>query len=551
MISRRFYNTLWLISMRKEMQRFVEALNYVRESQEQLLLTTLGKNQNTEYGRKYGFSQIKSISDYQQAVPLSSYDDYLPYIERIGEGHKAVLTAERVLLLEPSSGTVSATKYIPYTAELKQEFQRGIYPWLVDTYSNHSGLLSGSSYWSITPPNTPFLRTSGGIPIGFEEDSSYLGAVAEVLLRRIFPVPSEIKEIGNIDAFRYITLLFLLKASDLTLLSVWNPTFLMLLLEPLHSWKDLLIADLAAGRIHPPENVSPNLCAGLARKLGRHPQRAKELNALFPSLSGDNYSAIWPRLSLISCWADGNAAPYVNQIRKMFPLANIQGKGLLATEGIVTIPYSLAGGNILAVRSHFYEFIDKDDQQIKTAWELEEGKYYSVVLTTGGGFYRYRLLDLVKVTGFYKQCPLFSFIGKEEKVSDYFGEKLHEHFVAEVTGRLLVQYDLQPKFYMVAPEEQDGKVCYVLFVEPAATGETSRWVSLVNALDEKLKENFHFAYCRKLGQLGATQLFIIQNRGAETYLAECRRRGQKLGNIKPAVLHAGKGWANKFRGEYS
>lgn len=536
--------------MRKESNRFVEALSYVRESQEQILFKILSKNKNTEYGRKYSFSNIKSVVDYQKSIPLSGYDEYIPYIRKIGDGHRAVLTEESVRLFEPSSGTASATKYIPYTSDLRQEFQRGIYPWLIDTYSANPNLLRGSSYWSITPPNIAPLRTSGGIPIGFEEDSSYLGAAAEVLINQIFAVPSEIKKVMSIDSFLYITLLFLLKTKDLVLLSVWNPTFLMLLLEPIKMWQGVLLNDLAEGKIRPPGSVPRELCASLERKLGRHPKRANELDTLFQNFSETIYSAIWPKLSLISCWADGNSAPYVYQIQKMFPSARIQGKGLLATEGIVTIPYSLAGGNILAVRSHFYEFIDQDNQQIKTAWELEEGKCYSVALTTGGGFYRYKLLDLVRVSGLYKQCPVLSFIGKEEKISDYFGEKLHEHFVSEVLSRLLVRYELRPRFYMVAPEERNGTISYVLFVEPLDTSETSRWLKLVQELDGKLKENFHYAHCRNLGQLRRSTLFIISSKGAETYLAECKKQGQKLGNIKPSVLHAKKGWSDKFVGEY-
>jgi len=548
MVSRRIYNSIWLLSMKTEQRRFAAALNHVRKAQEQILFKIVVKNKDTEYGRKYGFSKIKSVADYQKAVPLSIYDDYLPYIERISEGRQAVLTAEKVLLFEPSSGTVAATKYIPYTAELKKEFQRGIYPWLADTYAGIPTLISGSSYWSVTPPEGA-TKALGKVSVGFEADSSYLGAAVQILLEKVFPVPPEIKKVDNMDAFRYITLLFLLKTSDLALLSVWNPTFLMLLLEPLPKWQDTLLTDLATGKIHPPDRVPANLLAKLEKRLGQHPQRAKELRTLFKKFSG-SYSLLWPKLKLVSCWTDANAAAYVSAMQQLFPLARIQGKGLLATEGLITIPYSLAGGNVLAVRSHFYEFIDQDNGQIKMSWELEKDKCYSVVLTTSGGLYRYRLLDLVKVTGFYKECPFFAFIGKEEKVADYFGEKLHERFVLAAITKLFVKYELSPKFYMVAPEEKDGRTCYVLFAQPRDFAETSRWVRLVRELDAKLQENFHFSYCRKLGQLGATQLFLIQHKGAEIYMAECKRQGQKLGNIKPTALHTRKGWASKFIGEY-
>ena len=55
-------------------------------------------------------------------------------------------------------------------------------------------------------------------------------------------------------------------------------------------------------------------------------------------------------------------------------------KGLIATEGIVTIPFE--GHHPLAIRSHFFEFLDRNDQP-KLAHELEAGSEYTVVLTTG------------------------------------------------------------------------------------------------------------------------------------------------------------------------
>ena len=95
---------------------------------------------------------------------------------------------------------------------------------------------------------------------------------------------------------------------------------------------------------------------------------------------------LWPDLHLISCWTDGNAAPYVPALATAFPNSTVQAKGLVATEGIVSIPGRGQSGGPLAVRSHFFEFLPQGDAQgdnTLLGHELKSGERYSVVITTG------------------------------------------------------------------------------------------------------------------------------------------------------------------------
>ena len=62
----------------------------------------------------------------------------------------------------------------------------------------------------------------------------------------------------------------------------------------------------------------------------------------------------WPRLALISCWTDAAAGQFVPEVKRMFPDVEIQPKGLLATEGFVSLP--IQAGSALALRCHFFEF---------------------------------------------------------------------------------------------------------------------------------------------------------------------------------------------------
>jgi hypothetical protein len=89
--------------------------------QEQLLLTTIRNNTKTAFGQKHHFERITSVQDYQGAVPVTSYEDYTPYISRIMKGDTNVLTADPVRPLNLSSGTSSASKLLPFTARLQRE----------------------------------------------------------------------------------------------------------------------------------------------------------------------------------------------------------------------------------------------------------------------------------------------------------------------------------------------------------------------------------------------------------------------------------------------
>ncbi len=518
-------NVLWVASCLPEWRRFQRAANHVEETQTNLLQKYLHANRDTEYGRKYHFAEIKSVSQYQKNVPLTTYDDYTEYIQRIGEGESSILTAEPVRMFEPSSGSTAASKLIPYTATLKSEFQRGIAPWIYNLYTNIPELQRGPAYWSVTPLIDGKRFTPAGIPIGFESDSAYLGLFGQWLVNSVMAVPNAVKNISDIDAFRYVTLLCLLRQPDLRLISVWNPTFLTLLLDPLVDWWDELLDDIAHGTI---SKQDVNL------RFTPDPKLARALKACSPS----EPESLWQNLGLISCWADGASASYARQLEEKFPHVRLQGKGLLATEAFVSVPILGAEGSVLSVNSHFFEFVD-DAGDVHLAHQLQKGKTYSVIITSGGGFYRYQLHDVIEVVGQWRETPCIRFIGKEDHVSDWFGEKLEERFVANVLSDVFAQHGISPSFAMLAPDDVNG-FRYVLYLE-----NDDEVDGLANDLDSALRANFHYDYCRKLGQLEAIDIVYVEN-GSETYLKACQTRGQKLGNIKPSGLQKSMGWREWF-----
>ena len=449
----------------------------------------LAANKYTDYGKRYSFGEIRSVSDYQKKAPLTVYEDYAPYIEKIKNKEPNVLTSEPVLLLEPTSGSSSAKKLIPYTRGLQREFSSAIHKWLWDLNKNFPRLKYGQFYFSVTPPAIPpqsagpqsvepqsagsqsagpqSAGSQSGIE-GFNSDDEYIGGILGKIVSKKFCVPNAVKSITDMELFWETTIDYIKKAKNLRFVSIWNPTFLLLMLEKAN-------------------------------------MRAVDL---------------FPRLELISCWADGNSAAYAARLQKVFPGVRIQPKGLLATEGIMTIPIEGLGKRLTS--SHFFEFIDKNND-IRLAGQLDAGDEYEIVLTTSGGLYRYRIGDIVRYGSNYGGNYCFDFVGKAGNVSDFFGEKLNEAYV-----RSVIPGD---GFSLLVP---DGDK-YTLYTETHVDADT---------IDAALRENFHYDCCRNLGQLKKTEVVVVRD-GARQYIDNCVKFGMRLGDIKPTCLSNRGGWVFK------
>ena len=73
---------------------------------------------------------------------------------------------------------------------------------------------------------------------------------------------------------------------------------------------------------------------------------------------------------------------------------------------------------------------------------------------------------------------------------------------------------------------------------------------IIERFELRLRGNFHYDYCRKLGQLGGLRLFSIASRGRECYVERISVDGVKIGDIKPAILSGLMDWEKYFSGEF-
>lgn len=138
----------------------------------------------------------------------------------------------------------------------------------------------------------------------------------------------------------------------------------------------------------------------------------------------------------MSSWDTAGSKAWAEKLKEKLPNVQFEGKGLWATEGVVTIPYN--DQYPLAYQSHFYEFeyLEGEKQgQIVPSWQLKQGDVVSPLITSGNGLLRYCLDDCLKVTGFIEQIPCFEFQGRRFGV-DLVGEKLAPETAQQLLSQL-------------------------------------------------------------------------------------------------------------------
>jgi len=148
---------------------------YPFDVQREGLLKLLLEAKDTWYGKNYGFSDIKTITQFQERVPLSSYEDLQPLIERLMSGEQNLLWPSEVKWFAKSSGTTSEkSKFLPVTWESLEDchFRGG--KDVVALYSQNypdnklltgKGLTLGGSHQINTYSNTSFYGDLSAILI--------------------------------------------------------------------------------------------------------------------------------------------------------------------------------------------------------------------------------------------------------------------------------------------------------------------------------------------------------------------------------------------------
>ncbi|MFT5881255.1 MAG: hypothetical protein ACI86X_002394 [Moritella sp.] len=507
-------------------KQFCQALSNPQAVQRAKLTSLLTKISPSVSGKKYNLSDTLFYEEFVNRVPITEYEDWAEQIELARSGKSRVLSCEANERFQPTSGSTSKIKWIPYTQSFLNELDAAISPWMMDMYKQNPGMLTGTHYWSLSWVPTELRRTIAG---AVNDDLKLLPWWKRVFMGLTSTVPEDVSLAATSEDSQFATLCYLLADESLSFLSVWSPTFALTLFDSIHEHKLELISVLTLGQWG---KRAPDL-SGL--KCPASVRVADLLEQWQGNISAELLQEVWPNLALVSAWDTSSSSTWAKKLHNFLPQGKFQGKGLWATEGVVTIPFQ--GQYPLALCSHFYEFIDLTTEQVLPAWKLQQDQIVRPVLTTGSGLLRYAMKDKLRVSGFLKDCPCFEFLGRLEGV-DLVGEKMSPEIALEVM-QIAEQHTCLTAItvFAVPANESKNKPFYLLLCEANDQVSELEIKQLATQAEEVLNNSFHYQLARDLGQLSALKVLCAKD-ARDIYYSRCQARGMVVGNIKiePLVL---------------
>ncbi|WP_439880896.1 GH3 auxin-responsive promoter family protein [Pontibacter sp. MBLB2868] len=354
---------------------------YPHEVQEELFHSLISKAKGTEWGRKYGYVDGLSVREFQERVPISTYENLYPYIERVMKGEQNLLWPSKIDWFAKSSGTTNArSKFIPVSPESLEDCH----------YKGGKDMLS--IYVNLYPETKLF--TGKGLSIGGSHQPSELnpkvscGDVSAVIIQNL-PIWAE--------AIRTPPL-------KIALMDKWE--------EKIEKMVEVTVQ----------ENVT---------SLSGVPTWTYVLLKRILEVTGkNNILEVWPNLELFTHGAVA-FGPYRKLFREIIPSDKMNYLEVYnASEGFFGIQDQRGTEDEMLLMLDYgvyYEFIPMDqfdEEQPKTLTldQVELGKNYALVISTNAGLWRYKIGDTVRFTSLRPYRIKIS--GRTKHFINAFGEEV-------------------------------------------------------------------------------------------------------------------------------
>jgi len=468
-----------------ELKRFKARARHTQRFQRRLLFEKLRQHAESDLGRDHGFANIRSLEDFRRQVPLTTYDYYAPYIERVKRGELGAMfrPGTKLWMFALTSGTSGEPKFIPVTDEFFREYRRGWHHWGLATYMDHFDL---TWKWTLQlTSNWQEFFTEGGIPCG--QISGLAAETAPPISRTVFLLPKWLVKIGDSNARRYMALRLSIHSPRVGMIITANPSTLVELARLADHRKESLIRDLHDGGLAGDVQIPAEVRRRLARRLKkRHPRRARELEAIVERCGKLHPREFWPGMRVMGVWTGGTVGAYLPRVAEYYGDVVFRDHGLSASEGRMTIPFrdgTCAG--MLDYETSFFEFIPEEEHQsarpaVLEAHQLERDRNYYIVLTTSSGFFRYDIHDLVRCVGFEGSAPLLEFLNKGSGFSNITGEKLSEFQAVAAVKNSFAEMDLPFEQFTMAPVFGDPPGYVVLLEKPLPDSHRTELAGKIN-----------------------------------------------------------------------
>ncbi len=521
-------------------RRFFNAVKKTEEVQAQKLLSYIRANEASAFGKAFNFDKIRTVEDYQRYVPPCKYEDLQPYIDRVRAGATNQLTRENPFMFATTSGTTALPKFIPITASHIRDYTHAFQVHNYHLIKDYPRAAYGR--FLLITSNDEEGRTESDIPYGAV--SGMLNRKQPDMIRKHFATPYELCKIKNVDAKYYLMLRSAL-GLDVTAVICCNPSSLLLLADQMREHAADLVADLFDGTIkhayRPPQaykEAFDKYC--LADK-----QRARQLDKLLEKDGTLLPRKVWQNLEILVSWKGGPMAFYLDKLPEMYGHMPVRDFGYMASEGRGSIPLTSEGsGGVLALTSHFYEFVeesehDSADAKFLLAHQLKKGGRYYIYFTTAAGLYRYNINDLIEVVDYEANTPIIRFVRKGMGVSSITGEKLTEEQVLVALTMAKTQLGLSEVEHCTVEVELGSPPFYVAFAELSNDLPDSVKNQFIRIFDDSLKnQNPEYQDKRATKRLG---LPVMRALPAGTYMKLRQQRvsqGAPEAQVKIPLLSA-------------
>jgi hypothetical protein len=383
------------------------------ETQQETLYKLLAKAALTEWGEKYDYSTITSIKEYQSRLPVQSYEEIIPFVERLRKGETNLLWPGEIKWFAKSSGTTSSkSKFIPMSREALEDchYRAGKDILIIYTMMKpDTQIFSGKS-----------LTLGGSHRMNqFNNDSLY----------------------GDLSAI-------LIENAPFWVEMIRTPKQKIALLEDFEVKLEMITKSCVNENV---TNISgvPSWYLVLIKKILEYTGKSNLLD-------------VWPNLEVF--FHGGiSFTPYREQYKKLIAGDQMNYMETYnASEGFFGIQDDLLKNDMLLMLDYgiFYEFIPADkvnssSPPVYTLGEVEKGINYAIIISTNGGLWRYMIGDTIVFT-----CldPFrFRISGRTKHFINVFGEEvivdnadraLESACIA--TGAILAEYTAGPVFMNIS-----------------------------------------------------------------------------------------------------
>ena len=217
--------------------------------------------------------------------------------------------------------------------------------------------------------------------------------------------------------------------------------------------------------------------------------------------------------------------------------------GYAASEGYMAMPVTLnASDYVLLPRSIIYEFLPVDAPEGTRPLlmdELEVGKEYEIIVTNFSGLYRYRILDIVKVTGMHNKTPKIEFLYRSNMGLNVANEKTTTQMLDFVANKVQQEFGISFNGYSFYGDTDEAGALprYAFMCDTASDIPTEKNEELVQFVDEAFREcNEKYDKYRRWGMLREPVVYQLETGSYAEYKSSLVAQGRVLNQIKPVVV---------------